>query len=66
MSYEEVVFERSYLTLLLLNRAIPGIAPLDSDNNDDTDGVERRVKSKVTHKKIEESCAADFFMNMIG
>ena len=27
MSYDEVVFRRSYLNLILLNRAIPGIKP---------------------------------------
>lgn len=32
MSYEEVVFKRSYINLLLLNAAIPGIKPLDEEN----------------------------------
>lgn len=34
MSYDEVVFKRSYLNLLLLNAAIPSIKPLDEDNED--------------------------------
>lgn len=35
MSYDEVVFKRSYLNLLLLNAAIPSIKPLDEDNEDE-------------------------------
>lgn len=31
MSYEEVVFKRSYINLLLLNAAIPGIKPLEEE-----------------------------------
>lgn len=35
MSYDEVVFKRSYINLLLLNAAIPSIKPLDEDNEDE-------------------------------
>lgn len=34
MSYEEVVFKRSYINLILLNAAIPSIKPLDEDENE--------------------------------
>lgn len=34
MSYDEVVFKRSYINLLLLNAAIPGIKPFDENEND--------------------------------
>ncbi len=34
MSYEEVVFRRSYINLILLNAAIPGIKPLDEEDNE--------------------------------
>lgn len=34
MSYDEVVFKRSYINLILLNRAIPGIKPFDKDGDD--------------------------------
>ena len=35
MSYEEVVFRRSYLNLMLLNAAIPGIKPHDEEDGDE-------------------------------
>lgn len=35
MSYEEVVFRRSYLNLMLLNAAIPGIRPHDEEDEDE-------------------------------
>jgi hypothetical protein len=34
MSYDEVVFRRSYINLILLNRAIPGIKPFDKRKQD--------------------------------
>lgn len=34
MSYEEIVFRRSYINLILLNAAIPGIKPLDEEEED--------------------------------
>lgn len=34
MSYEEVVFKRSYINLILLNAAIPSIKPFDEDEKD--------------------------------
>lgn len=36
MSYREVVFERSYINILLLNRAIPGIKPIDEEEKENT------------------------------
>lgn len=35
MSYEEVVFRRSYLNLMLLNAAIPGMKPHDEEDGDE-------------------------------
>lgn len=35
MSYEEVVFKRSYINLLLLNAAIPGIKPPGEDEDNE-------------------------------
>lgn len=37
MSYEEVVFKRSYINLLLLNAAIPGCKPYGEDDNQKND-----------------------------
>ena len=41
MSYEEIVFNRSYINIILLNRSIPSY---DFDRDDDNDNkVERKV-----------------------
>lgn len=55
MSYEEVVFKRSYLNILLLNAAIPGTKPIkkngeESSNEGDSD---------------EEMNASNYFLNMM-
>lgn len=34
MSYDEVVFKRSYLNLILLNRAIPGYKPIEQEKTE--------------------------------
>lgn len=44
MSYEEVVFKRSYINLLLLNAAIPGIKPFDEDETNKTNNSEQSKK----------------------
>lgn len=58
MSYEEVVFKRSYLNIILLNAAIPGTKPIkkkgkesiDDDNEvNDEDGIN----------------ASNYFLNMM-
>lgn len=54
MSYEEVIFQRSYLNLVLLNRAIPGIKPFDKDK-----------KGKYSHKKPSRQHANDFFEQLM-
>lgn len=59
MSYEEVVFERSYINLILLNRAIPGIKPFESEKEE---GSEPKEKKK---KILKEQYAGDFFMNFM-
>ncbi len=45
MSYEEVVFKRSYLNILLLNRSIPSIKLEDDDDGGKGRGS-RRPKSE--------------------
>ena len=47
MSYEEVVFRRSYINLILLNAAIPGIKPLDEEENETENQHNRDRKSVV-------------------
>ncbi|MDR2921595.1 MAG: hypothetical protein LBV72_19790 [Tannerella sp.] len=41
MSYEEVVFRRSYLNIMLLNASIPGWKPLNNDDDPEWDGIEK-------------------------
>lgn len=66
MSYEEVVFHRSYLNLMLLNRAIPGFKPLENDDNDD-DGIitNRDPKNRVERKKAGNMHANSFFEQLM-
>lgn len=69
MSYEEVVFRRSYLNIVLLNRSIPSFS---TDSKDDTfEGSRKRNNSKKqpskTFKEIDKPISADdFFMSMMG
>lgn len=56
MSYREVVFERSYINLILLNRAIPGIKPIEKDGDDKTP-----TGSTVTRQKPKNQHANEFF-----
>lgn len=37
MSYDEVVFKRSYINILLLNAAIPSIKPTDEEEQNETE-----------------------------
>lgn len=66
MSYEEVVFKRSYLNLILLNRAIPGYKPFDKGNeekNINYTGGHRKGEKPKGNKPSEH--ANDFFMNFM-
>lgn len=51
MSYDEVVFRRSYLNIILLNAAIPGTKPIEKDGSDSEDDREMN--------------ANNFFLNMM-
>lgn len=53
MSYEEVVFRRSYLNIMLLNKSIPSFKS-DTDKN----GKPREKKQKFKHEN-------DFFMQFM-
>lgn len=46
MSYDEVVFKRSYINLLLLNAAIPGIKPFEEDENNTSNTNTSENKNK--------------------
>jgi hypothetical protein len=63
MSYEEVVFNRSYLNIMLLNRSIP---TWDNDKGSDND-VNMNTGNTTNRQPINKSVhASDFFMDMMG
>lgn len=51
MSYEEVVFNRSYLNILLLNRSIPSTKLPDDDNEGNNEGQPLRTRSAKKQQK---------------
>lgn len=65
MSYEEVVFNRSYINIILLNRSIPS---WDNQDKKEDEGSDKKRKEEIgTCKPINKSIhASDFFMNMMG
>ena len=65
MSYEEVVFKRSYINLILLNRAIPGFKPYNEDEEDEEAlGIVPKVEGVKTPKN-KSLYAGNFFMNFM-
>ena len=66
MSYDEVVFKRSYLNLILLNRAIPGFKPIDENKKDKQNEYPEIEEYEDTTEEDEEmKHANDFFMNFM-
>lgn len=66
MSYEEVVFNRSYINIMLLNRSIPSFKTKVDDDEDksyDTEG-ETPVKPKKKGKN-KPMAASDYFMQFM-
>lgn len=57
MSYEEVVFRRSYLNLVLLNASIPGHKPYGEEEKS-----EDPETNKIPQKEIH---ANDYFINFM-
>ena len=65
MSYEEVVFKRSYINLLLLNAAIPGIKPMDELDENEF-GVRNTTKINNRHKNyITNDNGNSFFASLM-
>ncbi len=67
MSYEEVVFNRSYLTIMLLNRSIPSFKATE-DNNGKSSGHRQNNRNKTSkqyHRVDKAMHANDFFMDMM-
>lgn len=68
MSYEEVVFNRSYINIMLLNRSIPTFNT-KKDNKDKggtNNNINNRKYTQKEHHNIEKvQHANDFFMGMM-
>ncbi len=64
MSYEEVVFKRSYLNIMLLNRSIPSSKLKDRDKDDE---VEKDNKPKMAPKKPRQKFRheSEFFASLM-
>ena len=59
MSWHEILFERSFLNLILLNRAIPGVKPFknkEEDGEEESEELDDKTKLKRTN---------DFFMGLM-
>ena len=65
MSYEEVVFNRSYINIMLLNRSIPTFNT-KKDKDGESDNINNKKFTHKEHHNIEKSQHAnDFFMGMM-
>ena len=68
MSYEEVVFNRSYINIMLLNRSIPTFNTKkgNKDNSDANDSLDNRKYTQKEYHNVEKvQHANDFFMGMM-
>lgn len=65
MSYEEVVFNRSYLTIMLLNRSIPSFGTNSKDSESSGSRGKNNKPQKEFHEVKGEVHANDFFMGMM-
>ncbi len=67
MSYEEVVFKRSYINVMLLNRSIPSFKTDNDDLNSGGKNKNRHKgnKAKEFHKVDKAMHANDFFMGLM-
>lgn len=63
MSYEEVVFKRSYINIILLNRSIPSF---DTDRDKDREEDDKPGgKKESAGKKREFANENDLFMSLM-
>ena len=60
MSYEEVVFNRSYANIILLNRSIPSYK---FDKDDDDDSQDRKHKAKPQKRSYQNE--QELFMSLM-
>ena len=66
MSYEEVVFNRSYINIMLLNRSIPSFKMKDDENGGIRKNKKKYEPSKSFTAVNKPTSANDFFMAMMG
>ena len=65
MSYEEVVFNRSYINIMLLNRSIPTFNT-KKDKCGENDNINNKKYTQKEYHNIEKvQHANDFFMGMM-
>lgn len=64
MSYEEVVFKRSYLNILLLNRSIPSF---DFDKDEEDNDTKKNNGSKLNYTKVKTKFRneSELFMSLM-
>ena len=66
MSYEEVVFNRSYLTIMLLNKAIPNYKSKDKNGTVGSNSNGKHAAGEsVKHIKPETQHASQFFQQFM-
>ena len=65
MSYEEVVFNRSYINILLLNRSIPSYDFDNDDDEDSNDTFKSNNKRSFTKSKQKFNNEAELFMSLM-
>ena len=69
MSYDEVVFKRSYINILLLNSSIPSVKPSDVDRDEEEseedETIHNRPIKRRAVKKEEQMNPNQFFMNFM-
>lgn len=66
MSYEEVVFNRSYINILLLNRSIPSYKTNVKDDKEmPLERGKRRKNETKTYRKADVNHPNDFFMQFM-
>lgn len=65
MSYEEVVFNRSYINILLLNRSIPSYDFDNDDDDDSKDTFKGNARRSFTKSKQKFNNEAELFMSLM-
>ena len=66
MTYDEVVFKRSYLNIMLLNRSIPTWEVKKDDEEEETYKNANKKAKTYEYQPLKDDVSADaFFMGMM-